>query len=77
MNDKAKQAKILLIHYFRTAAKGPWVFDNDNREEVEEIVDLIIEAATKPLKEEIERLEARISSLETSNLQRRNGEVYY
>lgn len=73
----AGQAKTLLSHYFRQASKGPWDYNSDNQAEIEETVDLIIEAATKSLEEKIEQLEARISSLETSNLKRINGEEIY
>jgi hypothetical protein len=52
-SNKANRAKSLLTHYFRMASQGEWRFDSDNVSEIEEIVDLIVDAAVEEIKAEI------------------------
>lgn len=64
MNKNAK-AKELLVWYFRLAAAGSFQFDGDNQAEVENIIDMTIDAAVKDatakLLPRIEALEAQIN----------------
>ena len=46
--DKAPRAKHLLVHYFRLIAQRADIrWDGDNDAEIEDVVDLIIEAAAE------------------------------
>jgi hypothetical protein len=53
MPNKKGQAKSLLVHYFAQAAQGTWDFNSDNTTEIEEIVDLVIDAAVEEFKQEV------------------------
>jgi archaellum component FlaC len=63
--DPIKEAKKLLVFYLRQASLGARIQASDNQAEIEAIIDLTVKAATKEMREEIERLEARINDLES------------
>ena len=54
---QSEQAKRLLVHYFRNAARGGWNFDSDSTVEIECIIDHIVAASVAQVKEQAAQME--------------------
>ncbi len=64
-----KEAKDLLVWYFRLCSEGPWEWTEENQQEVESVIDSIVyrmqlhEADIQRLEERLDDLEERLDNM--------------